>query len=247
MDDELTQLCERVLRPVPDSAARSRPASRWRSLLKTAGILAFPWKDNWTLLATYAGQHCSRGNSSHSRSFSTRLLTRLLAAEMYLAGYWFSPAPMLTLYLQNAARRLPPETMEFISRENFDFLWFEHSFCHPIARALISTNQRTQLICDAHNVESELHRRYMSLANTSDEARWLGLQARLIERVESDAFQFCSLTLACSKNDASLITQLAPSANVLTVPNGVDTKYFQPARVSLAASKPTLLVTASFT
>jgi polysaccharide biosynthesis protein PslH len=244
MDAELGRFCRCVIRP-PGMSAPTRRPSRWQSLLITAGVLAFPWRRNWEVLAAYAGQHCD-GLAPNGLKRSTRLLSALLSVEIRLVARRFTPPPMLTLYLQNAVRSLSRDTMARLAEEKHDVLWIEHSFCHPVVRQLLPANQRPLLVCDAHNVEFELRRRCVALASTPAEARWLALQSKLLKRVETDAFRSCDLTLACSKADAALISQLASSANLLTVPNGVDTGYFRPGPGSLPAPIPTLLFTAGF-
>ena len=245
MDSELRRFCQRVIRPREGVTSWARRPSRWRSLLKTAGILAFPWRRNWEDLAAYAAQHCGESPRNGSKR-STRLLSTLLSLEIHLAARRFTPPPMLTLYVKKAARRLSRDTMARLAEEKHDVLWFEHSFCYPVVRKLLPADQRPLLICDAHNVECELQRRCVALATAPAQARWLALQSKLLRRVESDAFRSCDLTLSCSKDDAALISQLAPKAKVVTVPNGVDTDYFRPESGSHAAPVPTLLFTGGF-
>jgi polysaccharide biosynthesis protein PslH len=244
MDAELGRFCQGVIRP-PAIAAQSLRPSRWRSLLKTAGVLAFPWQENWETLAAYAGQHCD-GAAGNGAKRSTRLLSTLLWAEIHLAAARFTPPPMLTLYAQNAAGSLSSDTKARLAEEKFDVVWFEFSFCHPVVRKLLPADQRPLLVCDAHNVEFELQRRCAALADTPTEARWLGLQSDLLKQVESAAFRSCDLTLACSKYDADVISQLAPDASVLVVPNGVDTDHFRPRPDARTTPEPTVLFTGNF-
>jgi glycosyltransferase involved in cell wall biosynthesis len=245
MDADQRRFCARVIRPPRRTATPAGQPSRIHSLLETAGVLAFPWRRNWEALAAYAGQHCG-GNLGDCSRRSKWLLSKLLSVEINLAAIRFTPPPMLTLYLQEAARSLSRDTMTLLAEERYDVLWFEHSFCYPVARRLLPASQKPIVVCDAHNVESELQRRCAAIASTPAEARWLELQSKLLRRVETDAFQSCDLTFACSEDDASLIRQLAHDANVITVPNGVDTEYFRPRAGSAPAMEPTLLFTGNF-
>ena len=244
MDAELRRFCSQVFRPL-GKLAPACPPPRWRSLLKTVGVLAFPWQRNWEVLAAYAGQHC--GGPPHQDSHrSTRLVSALLSLEIRLVARRYTPPPMLALYLQNTARSLGPDTVSRLASERYDVLWIEHSICHPAARQLLPSGQRPLRVCNAHNVEFLLQERCAALARSPAEAQWTALQSELVRRIESDAFQSCDLTLACSKDDAALIAQLAPQASLLTVPNGVDTGYFRPSPGSHPAPAPTLVFTAGF-
>ncbi len=245
MDAEMARFCQSVIRPPEGRTSWARRPSRWRSLLRVAGVLAFPWRRNWEILAAYAGQHCA-GVAREGSKPSARVLSTLLSVEIRMAARLGTPPPMLTLYAQRAARRFSHDTMARVAEEKFDVLWFEFSYCYPVVGKLLPANQRPLLVCNAHNVENELQRRCAALAGSPVEARWIALQSKLLRRVESDAFRSCNLTLACSKDDAALITQLAPEANVVTVPNGVDTDYFRPRPGSFRAPVPTLLFTGNF-
>ena len=244
MDAELGRFCQLVIRP-PALPVPTRRPSRWHSLLKTAAVLAFPWRQNWEILASYAGQHCcAPAHNGHQRS--RRMLSALLSIEIQLTARRYTPPPMPTLYLQNAARALCRDSVVRIAQERYDVVWVEHSFCHPVVRQLFPASQNPLLVCDAHNVESELQRRCIALAHTPAEARWFALQSKLLQRVETNAFRSSVLTLACSEGDRTLITQLAPGANVRILPNGVDTDYFRPAPIAHPSPTPTLLFTGNF-
>jgi glycosyltransferase involved in cell wall biosynthesis len=244
MDKELGRLCANVIRPV-GNAAPTHKRSRLQSLLKTVGVLAFPWQNDWETLTLYAAQHSDRLGRNETK-LSTRLLAAQLLREYRLAARGWALPPALTVYLRDAARRLPDNTMKQLAQENFDVLWTKHSYCYPVARKLLPSDQRPLLVCDAHNVESALQRRCVVFARSPAEAGWFSLQSDLLKQIETDAFQSCDLTLACSDEDKSLIGRLAPRANLMTVPNGVDINYFRPRADSIPATNPTLLFTGNF-
>ncbi len=202
-DADLGRFCQSVIRPPEGRTSWARRPSRWRSLVRVAGVLAFPWRRDWEILAAYAGQHCG-GNSHNGSAQSKRLLSALLSAEIHMAALRFAPPPMLTLYAKNVARRLSGDTMTRLAQEKYDVLWFEHSYCYPAVRKLLPASQQPLLVCNAHNVECELQRRCVALAGNPAEAQWLALQSKLFRRVEADAFQSCDLTFACSSDDAAL-------------------------------------------
>ena len=243
MDPELARNCVRLIRPA--AGARKPPVSTWRSRLKSAGVLAFPWQQQWATLAAYAGQYC-QGRGTNGGPRSTRILSALLGWEFRAAARFFAVPPMLTLYLRNGAANVSPQVKSLLAAENYEILWYEHSFCHPVAVDLLPANQHPLVVCSTQNVESKLQSRCAAIARTTAEERWLSLQSQLLQKVEVKAFQDCQLAVACSESDESLIANLAPGANTLVLANGVDTSYFRPPTGSVRNPLPTILFTAGF-
>ena len=114
---------------------------------------------------------------------------------------------------------------DLVSSERFDLVHIDSldlSRYVPVVRHL-------PIICVHHNVESGLLRRRamtaMPIAGT-----YLSLQARLTQREERRWMPEFALNVAVSPNDADELRRIAPSATVVTVPNGVDTSAFQPSQ-----------------
>lgn len=79
-----------------------------------------------------------------------------------------------------------------------------------------------------HNVESHLLQRRSKLAPGLP-ARWyLSYQANKLRDFEQRAGDVIDYHTTCSEDDKRLLKEIAPSANVEVVPNGVDTDYFRP-------------------
>jgi glycosyltransferase involved in cell wall biosynthesis len=84
--------------------------------------------------------------------------------------------------------------------------------------------------CTHHNVESALLRR-RAAAVPAGLLRWyLGLQADHLEKTERAWLPRVALNIAVSDEDRALLASVAPAARVETIPNGVDTEFFRPAR-----------------
>lgn len=84
-------------------------------------------------------------------------------------------------------------------------------------------------VCVHHNVESELLRRRAEVQRNRVTAAYLRHQAGLLRSAESARSPAFDLNIAVSDEDTSAFASIAPTARFLTVPNGVDTEYFQPA------------------
>jgi glycosyltransferase involved in cell wall biosynthesis len=89
------------------------------------------------------------------------------------------------------------------------------------------------IACTHHNVESELLRRRASAS--PGPLRWVLLdQARLLEEEERRWLPRAALNVAVSEADERTFRRIAPTANLITVPNGVDLEYYQPVPMSEA-------------
>lgn len=85
------------------------------------------------------------------------------------------------------------------------------------------------LVCNHHNVESQLLERRAALERTPLRRWYLGHQARLMERAERQWCGAVALNVTVSDPDAEVLRGLAPTGRYVTIPNGVDIDYFRPA------------------
>jgi glycosyltransferase involved in cell wall biosynthesis len=83
------------------------------------------------------------------------------------------------------------------------------------------------VICVHHNVESELLRRRAEAMGGLSGA-YVAVQARLTEKEEREWCPRMSLNVAVSSPDKDRFLRIAPRARFIVVPNGVDTRNFQP-------------------
>lgn len=122
------------------------------------------------------------------------------------------------------------DSREFVARLRHHLKHGHYDLVHldslDLVRALEETGP-TPVICTHHNVESHLlHRR---AAAERGLRRWyLRLQAERLEAEERCWMPRVALNVAVSPADAEALQRLAPAGRFATVPNGVDTDYFQP-------------------
>lgn len=84
------------------------------------------------------------------------------------------------------------------------------------------------VVVDHHNVESQLlHRRAQTESNPL-RRHYIGHQSRLMQKEEVTWCPKVALNLAVSEEDGAQLRSQSPSANVIVVPNGVDTDTFVP-------------------
>jgi glycosyltransferase involved in cell wall biosynthesis len=113
-----------------------------------------------------------------------------------------------------------------LDEQQYDLILIEHSWvAHYISDIKASGNRKTLTILDAQNVESDLWRQYYERP-----ARWwykpaayrYWQSAREYEQTYLNQFD---LVVGMSTPDAEKLAQLAPSATVAVIPNGVDVVY----------------------
>lgn len=84
--------------------------------------------------------------------------------------------------------------------------------------------------CTHHNIESDLLRRRAETEEKALVRQYLLFQSRLMEAEERRWCSRLALNITVSREDARRLKELVPEARVATIPNGVDTGFFQPAR-----------------
>jgi glycosyltransferase involved in cell wall biosynthesis len=83
-------------------------------------------------------------------------------------------------------------------------------------------------VCVHHNVESGLLRRRAEVQRNRATAAYLRYQAGLLQSAERSRTPAFDLNIAVSDHDRDEFSSIAPTARFMTVPNGVDTEFFQP-------------------
>lgn len=84
------------------------------------------------------------------------------------------------------------------------------------------------VVCTHHNVESSLLRR-RAATERFPRGAYMRVQANLMEAEERRWGGAVDLNVTVSEADRRLLLDLAPGADVMVVPNGVDTRFFHPA------------------
>jgi glycosyltransferase involved in cell wall biosynthesis len=139
---------------------------------------------------------------------------------------WIRPRPVSTHYLQRGYDSVRTELVERVPRRPVDLLLLEHTFSFPLETDWAKALKPRMIVCNAHNIESELFRRQALMTEVLAQRDDLFLQSRLHHDWERRAFETCDLTLVCSHEDLRQAQKLAPKARLAVAANGVDTDYF---------------------
>jgi glycosyltransferase involved in cell wall biosynthesis len=101
----------------------------------------------------------------------------------------------------------------------------------PIIRAASSS---PQIICDWHNIESELMQRYSERQTNVLRRTYARRAAGQMSRLERRAMHEFDAHIVVSKRDGERLQELAPKARIFLIENGVDTAYYTDERINRA-------------
>ena len=147
-----------------------------------------------------------------------------------LAGNLLSPLPF------SVATHTSPELVEVVREfavQNPVDVWHCEwtPYAQVLRRALGKRLRRAPWVVMAHNVESQIWKRYTETEDNSVKRWYVRRQWAKFEKFERWAFAHASWTVAVSENDAALIRDsLDGTEQTEVVDNGVDTEYFRPRR-----------------
>ncbi len=139
-----------------------------------------------------------------------------------LAANLLSPLPYSVA--SHTSRALGRAICDLRSRRRIDLWQAEWT---PYAHSLRSLESGRLLIM-AHNVESQIWRRYYENEANPLRRWYIGVQWQKYRRFECAVFRQADRVIAVSPDDADRIRQDFGAAEVVVVDNGVDTGYFRP-------------------
>ncbi|MGB8771916.1 MAG: glycosyltransferase family 4 protein [Candidatus Korobacteraceae bacterium] len=125
---------------------------------------------------------------------------------------------------------MAPQIMEKVERvlhENrFDIIQFEGVHLLAYARRIRQIAPNVPLICDWHNVESEIQHRYAQTSENLARRLYARRTAELLKRAEREVLRLADAHSVCSERERQMLLAEMPEANITVIPNGVDTAFF---------------------
>jgi glycosyltransferase involved in cell wall biosynthesis len=190
-----------------------------------------PWLISPHELLSQARRHCAtrpeyRTKTTYFKRFALSVYRILLEVQVAFAYGLFNVAPSRTAERLLEFQNLFPELKANYPPGSFDTIWIEHSFLFPFVPEIRSHFGPVPVICNAHNVEYDYHRRMAGMLRTASARRWWLRQSKVMKRHEAKGFDQAALTFCCSAEDLRLVREISPLARVEVLPNGVDTDYF---------------------
>ncbi|MEK6334144.1 MAG: glycosyltransferase [Acidobacteriota bacterium] len=133
-----------------------------------------------------------------------------------------TPLPVLNYTTDSMKRALERE----LSEQAFDIVQIESVHLVEYFSVIREAKRRPRVICDWHNIESELMRRYSKREPNMLKRAYAGKTARLMSECERRALQEFDAHIAVSQRDAEKLHDLNSDARVFVIENGVDTAYY---------------------
>jgi len=148
-------------------------------------------------------------------------------------GLW-GQTPLPVLNYTTASMKQALEGV--LTEKDFDVVQVEsiHLMAYlPIIRA---ARQQPLVICDWHNIESELMQRYRKREPNLLRRAYAGKTARLMSEFEGRATREFDAHVVVSERDAERLRALNPDARIFVIENGVDTSYYSDAQIETVAA-----------
>jgi glycosyltransferase involved in cell wall biosynthesis len=139
------------------------------------------------------------------------------------------------------------ELASWLSRETFDVVQIEGIELASYLDVIDAAAQEPLVVFDDHNCEYVLQKRTF-LTDVRSPSRWWGaayslVQWRRLRRFEAQACRRADQVLAVSEPDARALEELVPGLDATVVPNGIDTRKYQPRPASADAASASLVFT----
>lgn len=155
-------------------------------------------------------------NKKSGISFYIKLLANLFSPDPYIVTSHYSKEFETTLHT-------------LISDKAFDVLICEWT---PYAQYVKNIHNAKSIIV-AHNIESDIWKRYYENETNPLKKFYIGLQYKKILTFEKNCFKWVNGATAVSSIDASFIEKLQLPYKPVVIENGVDTDFFQPSDVQI--------------
>jgi sugar transferase (PEP-CTERM/EpsH1 system associated) len=133
-----------------------------------------------------------------------------------------TPLPVLNYTTESMKRDL----QRLLGRQDFDIVQMESIHLMDYLAIIRAARNYPVLVCDWHNIESELMRRYSEREPSRFRTAYAVKTARLMSEFEKRALREFDAHIVVSERDAERLRELNPDARVFVIENGVDTAFY---------------------
>ncbi len=134
------------------------------------------------------------------------------------------PTPLNVLNFTSAA--VMAEVERILNDRSFDAIQIESVHLIAYAKRIRQLCPRVRLICDWHNIESEILTRYAEQDSNPLRALYARRTAALSRGMENQFLHLGDAHTVCSERERDILLQRLPQARIEVVGNGVDVEYF---------------------
>ena len=133
-----------------------------------------------------------------------------------------TPLPVLNYTTSPMKRALE----HLLSHQDFDVIQVESIHLMAYLAIIRESRKRPIVVCDWHNIESELMQRYSEREPSRLRRAYARRTARLMSEFEGRALREFDAHVVVSPRDAERLRRLNPEARVFVIENGVDTAFY---------------------
>ncbi len=134
------------------------------------------------------------------------------------------PIPLNVLNFTSAA--VMAELEGILHERSFDAIQIEGMHLVLYAKRIRQLCPRARLICDWHNIESEILARYAEKESNPLRRFYARRTAALSRPLENQLLRLCHAHTVCSEREREILLQRVPQARIEVVGNGVDVEFF---------------------
>ena len=143
-------------------------------------------------------------------------------AKILRGGLGNTPLPVLN-YTTDSLKR---ELQRLLDSKPFDIVQVESIHLMACLQVIRSSHNLPLIVCDWHNIESDLMRQYAERARNLVRKLYARRTARLMNQFEQRALREFDAHLVVSERDADRLREINPDARIFVVENGVDPAYY---------------------
>jgi sugar transferase (PEP-CTERM/EpsH1 system associated) len=176
-----------------------------------------------TLLAfTDEAQSPAQLDNVYEQTLLVRRERGYTTAKLLQGALGRTPLPLLN-YTTDSMKR---ELERVLNEQDFDIVQVESIHLMAYLPIIRTARSRPLTVCDWHNIESELMRRYSECEPNILKRAYAGRTAKLMSQFERRAMSKFDAHTAVSHRDAEQLRTINPDARVFIIENGVDTAYY---------------------
>jgi len=208
----LLQLAPRVPWPL-DTGAKLRNYHLARALAESMSV---------TLTAFGEDPANDRLNEAYERIVTVTRSEKYSVGKMLRGAIGRTPLPLLnytTPAMTSALERL-------LAENEFDLIQVESIHLMNYLPALRTARNHPPIVCDWHNVESDLMRQYAGHESNFARRTYARRTARLMSEAEERALTIFDAHIAVSEVDAKRLRSINSDAKIFVIENGVDAAFY---------------------
>jgi glycosyltransferase involved in cell wall biosynthesis len=215
------QLAPRVCWPL-DTGAKLRNYHLARVVSKHASVTLLAFTDPHEQLVDFEGPYEQVITVTRDRGYTP--------AKILRGALGRTPISLLNYTTQAMKQALA----RILSDDHFDVVQIESVHLMRYLPIIRSARDRPLVVCDWHNIESEVMRRYSEREPNFVRRKYAKRAARQLRVLEQQATHDFDVHVVVSDRDRDQLLQLNPRSFISVIENGVDSRYYSDQEIEKA-------------